>query len=239
MALIRLDKYITDQGLCSRSNARDRVRAGTVTVNGLPVSDPAAKIDPDTAQVCVNGRLLNAPGHLYVMLHKPAGLLSASRDPRAPTVLDLMPEEWKRRGLFCVGRLDKDTTGLLLLSDDGDWAHRILSPKNGVQKLYEAAIDGTPTQEDVRAFSEGIVLKDGLHCLPANLQILSAGLVRVEVSEGKYHQVRRMLASRLLPVRELRRLRIGSLELDPGLAPGEFRQLSPGEEILPLTPLAK
>ena len=239
MPLTRLDKFITDQGLCSRSNARDRIRAGTVTVNGLPVSDPACKIDSDTAQVTVDGRLLGAPGHLYVMLHKPAGLLSASRDPRAPTVLDLMPEEWKRRGLFCVGRLDKDTTGLLLLSDDGDWAHRILSPKSGVQKLYEAVVEGTPTQEDVLAFSRGLVLKDGLHCLPAALHIVSPGLVRVEVSEGKYHQVRRMLASRLLPVLELRRLRIGSLNLDSSLAPGEFRQLSPEEVSLPLIPLSK
>ena len=159
------------------------------------------------------------------MLNKPAGLLSVSRDTRAPTVLELMPEAWRRRGLFCVGRLDKDTTGLLLLTDDGDFAHRVISPKSRIPKLYEAEVDGAAGEEDVRAFAEGLVLRDGTRCLPASLTALAPGRVRVEVFEGKYHQVKRMLAARDLPVRALRRLSIGPVALDAGLREGEFRPL--------------
>ncbi len=229
MPLLRLDKLIADTGLCSRSRARDLVRRGEVTVDGAAVSDPAARFDPSLTEILVEGRPLGPSGHLYIMLHKPAGLLSASRDPRRPTVLDLMPAEWKRRGVFCVGRLDKDTTGLLLLTDDGDFAHRVISPRSHISKLYEAEVEGRAGEEDVRAFAEGLVLKDGLHCLPAALTPLGDGLVRLEVYEGKYHQVKRMLASRGLPVRALRRLRIGGVWLDPALRPGEYRELNAGE----------
>ena len=179
--------------------------------------------------ITVDGETLDEPGHIYVMLHKPAGLLSATTDPRKPTVLDLMPPEWKRRGLFPVGRLDKDTTGLLILTDDGDFAHRVISPKSHVPKLYEAVVDGVPTASDARAFEEGITLGDGTRCLPARLIDLGGSRVQVEVFEGKYHQVKRMLGSRMLPVKELKRLSIGGLALDSALAPGEYRRLSPEE----------
>lgn len=235
MPLLRLDKILCDTGRCSRSQAKEFIRAGQALVNGAAVRDPAAKFDPETVSVSLAGETVEKPGHLYVMLHKPAGLLSASRDTRKPTVLDLMPPAWRKRGLFCVGRLDKDTTGLLLLSDDGDFAHRVISPKSEIVKLYEAEVEGTAGEEDVRAFREGIVLKDGLRCLPAVLRPMRPGLVQVEVMEGKYHQVKRMLASRGLPVRSLRRLRIGGLWMDETLAPGGYRLLT-REEIDAIAP---
>ena len=229
MPLVRLDKLLSDTGECSRSQARERIRAGRVTVDGRAVTDPGTRIDPDVSRVALDGAETGDRGHLYIMLHKPAGLLTATRDPRKPTVLDAMPEAWKRRGLFPVGRLDKDTTGLLLLTDDGAFAHRVISPKSRIPKLYEAVVEGVPGPEDIEAFRRGIELKDGTRCLPAALEDLGGGVVRVEVFEGKYHQVKRMLGSRRLPVRELRRLRIGGLWLDPTLAPGEYRRLTAEE----------
>ena len=231
MSLTRLDKILTDTGRCSRSKAKELIRAGSVRVNGAAVTDAAAKFDAAAVTVTVDGETLEAPGHLYVMLHKPEGLLSASEDKHKPTVLDLMPPAWKKRGLFCVGRLDKDTTGLLLLTDDGEYAHRVISPKSNVTKLYEAEVDGSATEEDVRAFREGLTLKDGLRCMSAELHILAPGRVQVVVMEGKYHQVKRMLASRGLPVKSLKRLRIGSLYLDESLQAGEYRLLSEEERL--------
>ena len=235
MPLVRLDKLVTDAGLCSRSQARDWIRRGRVAVEGRTVTDPAEKLDPAAVSVTVDGKTIGESGHIYVMLHKPAGLLTATRDPRKPTVLDAMPEEWKRRGLFPVGRLDKDTTGLLLLTDDGDFAHKIISPKSHVAKLYEAGVEGTPTPEDIEAFRAGIELKDGTKCLPAELVDLGNSVVRVEVYEGKYHQIKRMLGSRRLPVQTLCRLRIGGLWLDERLAPGEYRRLTE-EELASIAP---
>ena len=231
MSLTRLDKILTDTGRCSRSKAKEQIRAGSVRVNGAAVTDAAAKFDAAAVTVTVDGETIEAPGHLYVMLHKPEGLLSASEDKHKPTVLDLMPPAWKKRGLFCVGRLDKDTTGLLLLTDDGEYAHKVISPKSNVTKLYEAEVEGSATEEDVRAFREGLTLKDGLRCMSAELRILAPGRVQVVVMEGKYHQVKRMLASRGLPVRSLKRLRIGSLALDENLQAGEYRLLSEEERL--------
>ena len=231
MSLTRLDKILTDTGRCSRSKAKELIRAGSVRVNGAAVTDAAAKFDAAAVTVTVDGETIEAPGHLYVMLHKPEGLLSASEDKHKPTVLDLMPPAWKKRGLFCVGRLDKDTTGLLLLTDDGEYAHKVISPKSNVTKLYEAEVEGSATEEDVRAFREGLTLKDGLRCMSAELRILAPGRVQVVVMEGKYHQVKRMLASRGLPVRSLKRLRIGSLALDESLQAGEYRLLSEEERL--------
>lgn len=235
MSLTRLDKIITDTGRCSRSRAKELIRGGSVHVNGSPVTDAAAKYDPALVTVSVEGEELPPPGHLYVMLNKPAGLLSASTDKNKPTVLDLMPPEWKKRGLFCVGRLDKDTTGLLLLTDDGEYAHKVISPKSNVTKLYEADVEGTASEEDVIAFREGLTLKDGLHCMSAELVILGPGKVQVVVMEGKYHQVKRMLASRGLPVTALKRLRIGSLFLDNAMKEGEYRVLTEEERLSALS----
>ena len=229
MPIIRLDKFITDAGLCSRSQARDWIRRGRVKLDGLTENDPARRFDPEGTSVTLDDRPIGEPGHIYVMLNKPAGLLTATRDPRKPTVLDAMPSEWKRRGLFPVGRLDKDTTGFLILTDDGTFAHKVISPKSHVPKLYEATVNGTPGPEDVDAFREGILLKDGTKCFPAVLELLGGGVVRVEIYEGKYHQIKRMLGSRQLPVKTLKRLRIGSLFLDPALEYGGYRLMTPEE----------
>ncbi len=231
MPLTRLDKLITDTGLCSRRQAREFIRQGRTSVDGIVETDPARKLESAEHTVTVDGKPLDEEEHIYVMLNKKAGLLTAARDKRQPTVLDDLPLEWKRRGVSPVGRLDKDTTGLLLLTDDGPFSHRVVSPKSHVGKLYEARVDGTPTEADREAFRQGIVLQDGTRCLPAELIDLGHGVVRVEVYEGKYHQVKRMLAARLLPVVELKRLRIGDLWLDESLAPGEYRRLS-REEVL-------
>ena len=228
MSLVRLDKYIADTGACSRSQARDRIRGGAVSVDGETILDPAQKIDPNAA-VVMDGERLGREEHVYVMLNKPAGLLTATRDPRRPTVLDAMPEHWKRRGLFPVGRLDKDTTGLLLLTDDGAFAHRVISPKSHVSKIYLARREGTPGEADAAAFAAGIVRRDGTRCLPARLELLGGELVRVEIFEGKYHQIKRMFGSRQLPVTELHRESIGGLVLDGTLAPGEYRELTRAE----------
>ena len=214
MPLVRLDKILTDTGLCSRSQAREIIRRGRAAVNGTPCADPAAKFDPEAVSLTVNGEPI---------------------DGRKPTVVDAMPEDWKRRGLFPVGRLDKDTTGLLLLTDDGTFAHKVISPKSHVSKLYEAVVDGTPCEADFAAFREGIVLRDGTQCLPAELIDLGGGRVQVEVFEGKYHQVKRMLGSRQMSVLQLKRLRIGGLWLDGSLAEGEYRRLTP-EEIEKIRP---
>ena len=163
------------------------------------------------------------------MLNKPAGYLSATEDRSAPTVLDLVPPELRRPGLAPVGRLDKDTTGLLLLTDDGQLAHALLSPRRHVDKVYLARVDGTGSEADCLAFQEGIVLADGTKCLPARLELLEPGLCRVTVREGKFHQVKRMLASRGLPVLALERRAMGPLELDEGLAPGQLRPLTEAE----------
>ena len=185
MPLVRLDKILTDTGLCSRSQAREIIRRGRAAVNGTPCADPAAKFDPEAVSLTVDGEPIDGPGHIYIMLNKPAGVLTATRDPRKPTVVDAMPEDWKRRGLFPVGRLDKDTTGLLLLTDDGTFAHKVISPKSHVSKLYEAVVDGTPCEADHAAFREGIVLRDGTQCLPAELIDLGGGRVQVEVFDER------------------------------------------------------
>jgi len=229
LPLYRLDKLLSESGMATRREAKTLIRAGRVTVDGRPVKSPEAKADPALAAVALDGVPLPAPGHVYIMLHKPKGCLSATEDARAPTVLDLLPEVYRRRRVFPVGRLDKDTTGLLLLTDDGEFAHRVISPRGGVPKLYEAAVKGEPAPEDAAAFAEGLTLSDGTRCLPARLELLGGGLVRVEVYEGRYHQVRRMLASRGFPVLALRRLRIGALWLDATLMAGEYRLLDERE----------
>ena len=235
MPLMRLDKLLSECTVLSRSQLRQIIKNGSVSVDGAAVTSPEHKVDSDTARVELNGKQVSYERFCYYMLNKPAGVLTATRDPRKPTVVDAMPEDWKRRGLFPVGRLDKDTTGLLLLTDDGTFAHKVISPKSHVSKLYEAVVDGTPCEADFAAFREGIVLRDGTQCLPAELIDLGGGRVQVEVFEGKYHQVKRMLGSRQMSVLQLKRLRIGGLWLDGSLAEGEYRRLTP-EEIEKIRP---
>lgn len=226
---LRLDKILTDTGRWSRKESREVIRAGRVTVGGTVVRRPEQKADPQAEEIAVDGAPLGWSAHSYLMLHKPAGVLTATEDRSAPTVLDLVPAGLRRPGLAPVGRLDKDTTGLLLLTDDGALAHALLSPRRHVDKVYLAQIEGTVREEDCAAFRAGLTLGDGTKCLPAELEGLGPGCCRVTVREGKYHQVKRMLALRGLPVRALSRISFGPLRLDGALAPGQVRALTAAE----------
>ena len=236
-AVERLDKLLCSTGRWSRREVKQLVRQSRVLVDGRPADSPEEKLDPERAELQVDGQRVYCAAFLYLMLHKPAGVLSATEDRRQPTVLDLLPPELGRRGLFPVGRLDKDTTGLLLLTDDGPLSHALLSPRRHVDKVYWARVEGTLDAGDADALREGMTLGDGLRCLPAELEILEDGSqCRVTLREGKYHQVKRMLAARGKPVLALKRLSMGPLALDRALKPGEWRFLRP-QEVLALQSL--
>ena len=225
----RLDKVLAATGRWSRREVKLLVKQGQVRVNGAAASSAEEKLDPETAAVTVGGQTVVLQKHTYIMLHKPAGVLSATEDSRQKTVLELLPPELRRRGLSPVGRLDKDTEGLLLLTDDGELAHRLLSPKYHVDKRYYAEVDGLLGPADADAFAKGMTLDDGLVCLPAGLELCGSGACIVTLQEGKFHQVKRMLAFRGAPVRYLKRLAMGPLALDPLLETGAFRELTAAE----------
>ena len=225
MERIRLDKSLCDLGKATRSESKKMIRSGRVRVDGETVTAPETKIAPDSARVTLDGEKLLWAKHHYYMMNKPAGILTATEDRRQKTVLDLLPDELRRMELFPVGRLDRDTRGLLLLTDDGDFAHRVISPKFAVEKMYDASVEGTPDESDAAAFARGIVLRDGTKCRPARLALLGEGRCLVTVTEGKYHQVKRMLAARGKPVTALKRLSIGALRLPDTLAEGEVAEL--------------
>ena len=228
----RLDKIIASTGKFSRREVKNLIRQGRVLVDGVPARSAEEKADPETVRITVNGELLTYRRYTWVMMNKPAGYLSATEDGRGATVLDLLPQELQRQGLFPVGRLDKDTEGLLLLTNEGGLAHDLLSPRHHVDKVYYARVAGRLTEEDRRAFEQGITLEDGLVCMPAGLEILSAGEeseAHVTLREGKFHQVKRMLASRGKPVTYLERIRMGNLTLDENLPRGGYRFLLPEE----------
>ena len=226
----RLDKLLSEAGAASRSELKTILKAGRVTVDGAVVLKGETKVAED-AQIRLDGVLVRT-GPVYLLLHKPAGVVSSTDDPRDPTVLDILPPPWKGRALFPVGRLDKETEGLLVITDDGALAHRLTAPKYAVEKTYYARIDGTVDQADADAFASGLTLGDGTVCRPASLEALGPGECRVVVREGKYHQVRRMLAARGKPVTYLRREREGCLTLD-GLPTGQVRELT-AEEVAAL-----
>ena len=231
MERLRLDKIIAASGKYSRREVKLLVRQGRVLVDGMPARSPEDKVDPESAEIAVNGEVLPYRRYTWLMLHKPAGVLSATEDGRGKTVLDLLPPELQRQGLFPVGRLDKDTEGLLLLTNEGGLAHDLLSPRHHVDKVYYVRTAGTLTEEDCRAFAAGMALSD-FRCLPAELEILSAGIeseALVTLREGKFHQVKRMLAQRGKPVLYLKRVKMGNLTLDPALARGEYRYLTEEE----------
>lgn len=227
----RLDKFIASQGTLSRSETVRLIRQGRVTVDGAVCRDPARKIE-ESAAVTVNGEALDYQRFVYLMMNKPSGILCVSRDPKAPTVLDLLPPALRRKGLFPAGRLDKDTVGLVLLTDDGDFAHRLLAPKKDIVKRYLVRLDGPLTDEDVRLFAEGVTLADGTPCRPATLRILEAGetpLAEIGITEGRYHQIKRMFGVIDRGVVFLKRLSMGPLVLDESLAEGETRPLTDEE----------
>lgn len=229
----RLDKLLAGTGKWSRREVKALVRQGLVRVDGRLAASAEDKCDPAAAVVTVAGETVALHRFTYVMLHKPAGLLTATEDRKQPTVLDLLPPELRRIGLAPVGRLDKDTEGLLLLTNDGELAHRLLSPKYHVEKRYFARVDGELSAADAEAFARGMTLGDGLECLPAGLELLPGHACIVTLREGKFHQVKRMLAARGAPVLYLKRLSMGPLTLDDSLAAGAYRLLR-AEEILAL-----
>lgn len=229
----RLDKFVSTQGALTRSAATSHIRRGNVTVNGAVCRDPSAKIDPETAVVTLGGDPLAFAEHLYLMMNKPAGILCVSRDPNAETVLDLVPQNLRRAGMFPAGRLDKDTTGLVILTDDGDFGHRLTSPKHLVEKVYYARVDAPVFDGVIKAFEKGTHLPDGTPCAPAKLRVVEDGaepLCEVTVTEGKYHQIKRMFGTHDLGVNALHRHSIGALTLPDDLAEGEVRVLSEDEK---------
>lgn len=225
----RLDRLLASTGKWSRREVKQLVRQGRVLVNGVPAPSPEAKYDPAAAVLTVDGEDVGWRAVTWLMMNKPAGVLSATEDGREKTVVDLLPAELRRLGLFPVGRLDRDTEGLLLLTDDGGLAHRLLSPRHHVDKEYFVRVEGRLTREDAEAFRRGMVLGDGLRCLPAELELLGDSEALVTLREGKYHQVKRMLEDRGKPVQYLKRLRMGNLTLDPALKSGGFRFLTDAE----------
>lgn len=225
---MRLDKLLSHQGLGTRKDIRGLLRAGRVFVDGCPVDDPGHHVDPATAYITVDGAPLHLQTTLHLMLHKPAGVITASEDTRHRTVLDLLPEKVRKMDCMPIGRLDKDTEGLLLLTTDGHLAHRLLSPKRHVDKVYVATLDAPVTTQDVQAFAQGIVLKD-FTALPAALTILPDNAAQVTVQEGKFHQVKRMFGACGKHVLTLKRTAFAGIPLDASLAPGAYRELTPAE----------
>lgn len=231
----RLDKLISSQGSYTRKEAQQLIKDGMVKVDGVTVRDRGYHIDPDVNAVILDGKEFAVEKFVYLMLNKPKGVVSATNDRSQKTVVDLVPDELKKRNLFPAGRLDMTTTGFVLITDDGDFAHRILSPKNHIEKTYEARLAESVTEEQLRTVADGIVLKDGTECLPAKLKVLEGGdspLVEIKICEGKYHQIKRMFAAAGNGVVELKRTKMGKLSLDETLAEGECRKLDEAEVAL-------
>ena len=229
--MMRLDKFLAEMGAGSRAEVKKQIRWGKVTVDGKTIRKPEYKLDETGAEVSYKGVPVSYQKQEYYMLNKPAGVVSATRDSKEKTVLDLI-ESKKRKDLFPVGRLDKDTEGLLLITNDGELAHRLLSPKKHVDKVYFAKVAGAVTEEDVVRFSEGIGLDHDEVAKPAGLEILTSGEIseiRLTIQEGKYHQVKRMFQAVGKEVLYLKRLSMGSLVLDETLEPGQYRPLKEEE----------
>ena len=224
----RLDKFLCDCGVGTRSQVKAILKSGRVTVDGRSEKDNSRKIDPDIQIICLDGEQLGGKRRIVLMLNKPQGFVTATEDKNDRTVMELLPPEYKHLDLKPVGRLDKATEGLLLFTNDGDLLHRLISPKKEVPKVYYAKHEGTAGEADVAAFAAGLTLRDGLECLSAKLEPLGPGESLITVCEGKYHQVRRMMASRSMTVLYLERRQEGSLTLGE-LPRGETRELTAQE----------
>lgn len=223
MAKQRLDKILSNEGIGTRSEVKAIIKSGAVIINGTAVKDSAAKFDTEKDSIFVNGEQISCKKFLYIMMNKPENTVCATKDNLHQTVLDILPAEYKNKGLYPVGRLDKDTTGLLLLTNDGDFAHRVISPKNKVYKQYIAELDLPISNEDIAAFAQGIVFADGTICRPARLYMAKTGnytKVCVEICEGMFHQVKKMFSARKKSVLKLHRQAIGGLELHSNLHKG-------------------
>ena len=230
--LLRLDKYLADAGVGTRSQVKQMIRKGQIAINGETVKKPDQKVDGEKDKIEVMGKEIRYQKYRYLLLHKPSGYVSATEDKKEQTVLSLLPEEL-RKDLFPVGRLDKDTEGLLLLTNDGALAHRLLSPKKHVDKTYYARVQGRVTDEDQAAFLQGVDIGDEKDTMPAQLEILEAAeesRILLTIQEGRFHQVKRMFEARGKKVVYLKRISMGPLALEEGLKPGNYRELTEDEQ---------
>lgn len=228
---LRLDKYLADMSVGTRSELKTWIRKGRVKVNGVVCRNPETKISVTDDEITIDDRIIRYVDYEYIMLNKPAGVVSATSASLSKTVLDLVLDR-QRKDLFPVGRLDKDTEGLLILTNDGELAHNLLSPRKHVDKVYYAKIRGRVTQEDVKAFRDGIDIGENELTMPADLKILQADTIseiELTIREGKFHQVKRMFEAVGKEVTYLKRISMGGLKLDPALAPGEYRSLTEDE----------
>lgn len=226
---MRLDKFLANMGFGSRKDVRILIKKGQVTVNDKTIRNSSFKVNNTSDHIKLNGEKIRYQKYIYIMLHKPAGYVSATKDDIEKTVIDLLADDIKHFKPFPVGRLDKDTEGLLLLTNDGELAHQLTSPTKEIEKTYYALIDGLVTEEDATAFENGVILKDGYFTKPAFLKILVSDKkseIELTITEGKYHQVKRMFASQGKKVEFLKRIRMGDLTLDPSLKKGSYRELT-------------
>ncbi|MDQ0351304.1 16S rRNA pseudouridine516 synthase [Alkalibacillus filiformis] len=230
---MRLDKLLANEDFGSRKDVKKLIKKGSVQIDGEVIKDVSHHVDPTQSEVVVNGHVIDYREFVYIMLNKPKGVISATEDSRHKCVTDLLDPFYDKFNLFPVGRLDKDTVGLLLLTNDGELAHHLTSPRKKVDKIYEATINGIVTEEDVQAFKEGVTLDDGYFTKPAQLEVSETtdehSWVIVKISEGKFHQIKRMFQARGHEVRFLKRRQMGSLSLDEQLPLGEYRELTERE----------
>lgn len=228
----RLDKLLSSYYSVSRTDAKKLMKKHCVRINGEAVKNPDIKLDEISDTVTVDGEEIHFKKYIYIMMNKPKGVISASNDAKVTTVIDLLPEKFRRDGLFPAGRLDGDTTGFVLITDDGNFAHRILSPKNHIEKTYHALLEHPLSQDDISHFLSGIELKDGTLCLEAKVRMIQGNTAEVIIHEGKYHQVKRMFAALGNRVIELKRVKMGNLPLDSSLNEGECRELTQKEILM-------
>lgn len=226
---MRLDRYLCELNIGSRSQVREFVKKGFVSVNGHVIRSADHRIEEQKDQVTFQGKTLTYQRYVYYMLNKPQGVVSATQDNTAATVVELLSAEG-RKDLFPMGRLDKDTEGLLILTNDGELAHRLLSPKKHVDKTYQLTVAHVLSAEDIRLLEQGVDIGEEMPTLPAKIEIMSENVIHLTIQEGKYHQVKRMLQAVGNQVTALKRIRFGNIDLDERLAPGDYRMLSPEEE---------
>lgn len=228
MSSIRLDKYLADMGVGSRRDVKSILKAGRVKVNSVTMTEAEAKIDTESDNVELDGKRIGYEEYRYYMLNKPAGVISATKDKLSDTVIEILKGE-NTKDLFPVGRLDKDSEGLLIISNDGKFAHNVLSPAKHVDKTYFVRLDKKPNEEEISRIENGIDIGDDKPCLPANVEVISDDEAYITISEGRFHQVKRMFQAVGINVTYLKRISMGALKLDENLAPGEYKKLSKEE----------
>lgn len=226
--IIRLDKFLSDMNLGTRSEVRQLVKTKRISVNNILITDGGYKIDTEKDIVCFDKKIINYKKHTYIIMNKPKGYITATQDKKQKTVFEIIPDKYKRKNLFPAGRLDKDTTGLLILTDDGEFAHNMMSPKKHVEKTYVAKIEKPLCEDAQKLFAEGIVIGD-YRCKPAKLRYIDSATVEITISEGKYHQVKLMVKAAKSKVIALHRKSIGQLEIPSSLAEGECAEIDENE----------